>query len=336
MTFTPTHLLNPDHIMMKQDANGSSSKPYARLESITPELAQNYLDKNYKGNRNLGEGRTDAIADQIRRNLWVLNGATICFNEAGDLTDGQHRLKGIIKSKKAVESFVVRNLPPKAFHTIDTGRIRSTADIFRISGELDVNVLSCASRFIMSYEKTGGFGHKSRERVAFADLAAVLKRNPGLRDAVRASHEYSAQIKKIGPSFVAAFYYTASLVSAEETKAFFDHLFIGTDLSKGHPVLALRKLLLEQSTETFRRTEPNKMFRLWLKTWNLWAKGEQVSTITVRADDALDRFEPPVKNWRLRYGITYPKDASTARTRDEDSLRREKTTERERMAATGR
>lgn len=284
------------------------------IETITPEIAKEYLKKNYEKNRKLGEGRVDYLADQIKRGLWLINGATICFNASGDLTDGQHRLSAIIKARKPAESLVVRGLPERSFHSIDTGKSRTVADILKISGEIDTNVLSCAARFVMGWERNRSFGHKWKEKVAYSDIAGVVKRHPGLRDSVAKAHNYSLKLKRIGPSFITAFYYLASVVDSTEAEAFMDHIFEGTDLSKGHPVLALRKILLSNQAEamSWRGIHPDRMMRLWLKTWNLWAKGERVENITLKDTEELKEFANPVKNWKSRYGITYDKVAVAA------------------------
>jgi len=274
------------------------------LEKITPAAAATYLKKNYEQNRKMREAQVEYLADQIRRNLWVFNGATICFNGGGKLTDGQHRLAGIVKANKSVESLVVRGLPERAFHSIDTGQKRTNADILKIAGEKDTVVLACAARFILSWEKTKDFGWKYRDRVPFPEVYGVVRRHPGLHDCAHLGAKYALEIRRVGPSFCTAFLYLASVVNHDEAIAFFDHLFYGTDLSKGHPVLALRKILLEQSTEKYRRFIPRDMGRMFLKTWNLFAKGERIDSLVVKEAEELDRFETPVKTWKIRYQIT--------------------------------
>lgn len=274
------------------------------LERITPAAAATYLKKNYEKNRKMREAQVEYLADQIRRNLWVFNGATICFNGGQKLTDGQHRLAACIKANKTIEALIVRGLPDRAFHSIDTGQKRTNADILKIAGEKDTTVLACAARLVLSWEKTQDFGWKYRDRIPFPEIYSLVRRHPGLHDAVHFGQKYALEIRRIGPSFCCAFFYLASVVNHDEAVAFFDHLFHGTDLGKGHPVLALRKILLAQATEKYRRFIPRDMGRMFIKTWNLFAKGERIDSLVVKDTDVLDHLAEPVKTWKIRYQIT--------------------------------
>ena len=281
-------------------------KIVSKLEAITPEIADTYLEKNYENNRKLRTGTVTRLADLIRRNQWIVNGASICFTVDGKLTDGQHRLAAIRQSGKTVESIVVRNLPENAFLTTDTGRSRSTADILHISGEKSAVVLACASRYLISWEKQQHFSFKARETVSAADALAILRKHPGLRDAIEGVADLNTVIKQIGPSFISVFFYLISTIDHAEAKAFYDHLFYGTDLSKGHPVLYLRNQMLARAQELRSvRFDPYGIGRLWIKTWNTFAKGERIDKLSVKEnEEGLDKLDMPKGTWKVRYQIT--------------------------------
>jgi hypothetical protein len=263
---------------MKPTGTTTHHEPEIKLETITPEMATKYLKLNRDHNRKLRGAQVDYLVDQIKRGLWTSNGATICFNGDGKLTDGQHRMAAVVKAGKAVTTLVVRGLDDKAFHSIDTGIHRSNADILRIAGEKDTYVLACAARYLFNWERVKSFGAKMRSRMAYDDIQLTIKRHPGLRDAVHATSHYRLDIRHIGPSFIATFFYLANIINHDEAIAFLDHVFRGTDMSKGHPLLALRRVLLAAGMEKHRRITPTDTGRLFIASWNLWAKGHRIET----------------------------------------------------------
>lgn len=279
----------------------------ASLETITPEMASEYLTKNYENNRKLRRHTVESIAEQIKRNQWVPNGATICFSASGFLTDGQHRLAGCVQSRKPIESLVARNVPDKAFMTQDTGRTRTNADILHISGEINAAILACSARYLFSWEKTGNFGWLSKGKISSADTQAVLRRHPGLRDAIAEVSDRNVLIKRLGPSFISTFFYLISTINHDEALAFYNHLFEGTDLSKGHPVLFLRNMMIARAQEGGRalRFDPYGIARLWTKAWNLFCKGERIEKLAVKdKEEGLDKLETPKGSYKVRYQIT--------------------------------
>jgi hypothetical protein len=110
----------------------------AVVETITPEMAQNYLDANHENQRPLKNARIKKYAEDIANNMWLLNGESIIIADDGTILDGQHRLSAIVLANKSVEIMVVKGIP-KVQDGIDTfGTInaenRSNADVLYIEG----------------------------------------------------------------------------------------------------------------------------------------------------------------------------------------------------------
>ena len=82
----------------------------ARLEKITPQIAEEYLKHNINNYRALSERRVNTYAEDMRNGCWQANGESIVFAEDGTLRNGQHRLKAVIKSGTTVPMLVVRGV----------------------------------------------------------------------------------------------------------------------------------------------------------------------------------------------------------------------------------
>lgn len=106
--------------------------PLARRETITPDLAREYLKQN-KVNRRLSDVTVRNYARDMRTGNWCLNGESIVFYEDGTLKDGQHRLTACVKAGVPFETYVIRGIP-KASFIHDRGRLRSQVNILDMRG----------------------------------------------------------------------------------------------------------------------------------------------------------------------------------------------------------
>lgn len=139
--------------------------PVTAVEQIGPSEAAAMLQHNAR-NRRLSKAAIEGYADAMRRGEWVLNGESIKFNSAGQLTDGQHRLEAVILSGAKIETFVTRGLPVEAFETIDTGRRRSPGDVLQIHGVKCANNVAATCSALLQCERGEAglnmFRHRSR------------------------------------------------------------------------------------------------------------------------------------------------------------------------------
>ena len=103
-----------------------------RIETISPEQAKKYLERNH-ANRNINEGRVTSYARDMKNGGWQLNGEAIKFNKSGELIDGQHRLTAIIRSGVPVTMCVIVGLDA-SISEVDRGKPRTTKDTLTIDG----------------------------------------------------------------------------------------------------------------------------------------------------------------------------------------------------------
>lgn len=109
---------------------------YIRFESITPEKAKHYLEKNTNNYRGVNRGRVHSYANDMKKGLWQSNGEAIKFAENGTLLDGQHRLMAIVESGVTLEYPVVYGVENNV-DLFDIGGARSSAQIARKMGIRD-------------------------------------------------------------------------------------------------------------------------------------------------------------------------------------------------------
>lgn len=114
------------------------------IEIITPEKAREYLKRNCRNNRKIGERRVQNYAKDMAAGAWQLNGEAIKFNKDGILIDGQHRLLAVIKAGVPIKMLVIRDVD-NTVSLYDRGYSRATYSSLLMSGvnkEL-ANTITC-------------------------------------------------------------------------------------------------------------------------------------------------------------------------------------------------
>ena len=97
------------------------------VETITPEMAIDYLSKNIDGvyaNRALTRSDIVKYANEMKAGNWRVDVNPIMFDVKGRMIDGQHRLEAILEAEIPVNMLVKRNVSEESFKVIDTGHPR--------------------------------------------------------------------------------------------------------------------------------------------------------------------------------------------------------------------
>jgi hypothetical protein len=101
---------------------------------ISPEIAAEYLKKNFSDNRNVRNATVELYASDMTLGQWSDTGETIKFDEYGNLIDGQHRLLAVIKSGKTISFHIASGIEAKATVNVDIGIRRTAADALKVTG----------------------------------------------------------------------------------------------------------------------------------------------------------------------------------------------------------
>ena len=100
----------------------------AKVQIITPELAEKYLEKNYNNYRHASSTAVNAYAEDMKNGNWELNGESIKFSENGSLIDGQHRLMAVVKAGVRIPMLVVTGIKDGTI-LCDVGKGRTLSQI---------------------------------------------------------------------------------------------------------------------------------------------------------------------------------------------------------------
>lgn len=107
------------------------SSKKVEVMTITPEIAKEWLEKNYDGNRKIKEDVVKSYARQMSNGMWTDSNDAICFSKDGVLLNGQHRLNACVHSGCEFTSIVRWDADPDSFANMDIGARRTNTDIAR-------------------------------------------------------------------------------------------------------------------------------------------------------------------------------------------------------------
>jgi hypothetical protein len=245
---------------------------------VTPSIAQAWLDKNAK-NRKMSSTHVGKLARDMTKGRWEFSGEAIKFDVAGNLVDGQHRLAACVKADVPFETLVVYNLPTEAQAVLDTGKVRSAADVLSLDGMHYANHLAAACRLIAS--ERDGTNVLEGSRYSTPELIDTLQYHKELPSVVNAVAGVRYP-KGVSVAHVAALVYVGKHLLNVPLIAdkFAEVMANGVPIYDGDAAHALRERIIKASVGpmTFRKSDKWKLMK---HAWNLFSAQQPVRLFRV-------------------------------------------------------
>lgn len=266
-----------------------------KVELVTPELAQKYLERNTI-NRPINKSRVQYYAEQMRKGQWLLNGEAICFVRGGALANGQHRLHAVIESHTPTHFLIVRNCDPNSFVVYDSGKNRSISDVFSIEGIPNaVNVSAIINKYLLlSFKRSGFTKGGAYDRATGMSTKQFGKRTPSKQDVLNIYEESPETFQDIR-NFCYALYRKVRMFSVSEmggivaylikdlrhseesVKDFFNQLYENTPYTND-TVRLLREKLIKNAFGSVKMSSEYKS-RIIIKAWNAYVRGKELKVL---------------------------------------------------------
>lgn len=93
---------------------------YSEFVYCTPEMMAALLT-HMPVNRPCKDAWVDAIARDVLNERWIQSHESIAVNKLGNMHDGQHRAKGVIKAGRGWPIYITWQVPPEAIYVTDSG-----------------------------------------------------------------------------------------------------------------------------------------------------------------------------------------------------------------------
>lgn len=165
------------------------------IERITPEVAQRMLETNI-GNR---DPKRTPLFKAIKNGEWLLNGASIVFDENGNLIDGQNRLMACVVANESIDTIVVRGIERAAQITMDSGVKRLLSDYLKLDGYKDYRYVGSIGSALLradtiglsaAFRTSNGNDYTIKAQRDFIHLNYETRIKPIIRRCVNVSNAY--------------------------------------------------------------------------------------------------------------------------------------------------
>lgn len=224
---------------------------YEQVE-VTPEFALALLQGNID-NRRPDKARVKSYAAEMTAGRWSLTHQAIAVAKTGKIVDGQHRLMAVVESGTTQPFWIAFDADESTFGVVDTGKVRTGNDIWKIDGKAAPNVAAIARLvWLYAHHRTATWDSNIRptpmavlDWVKEKDAVAALQRSAQLERRVR------SEIKKLGAIPGAALAITQIFGGLEADDVFavtFQPLITNLGFQEGQPVYAFHRLLSKRDS----------------------------------------------------------------------------------------
>ena len=245
------------------------------IETITPEMAAEYLRSRKAANRPISSTSVDAIVRALKRGQWKLTTECIKFCPEGHLFDGQHRMMAVVRSGIPMVTYVARNVPEDCIYVIDSGKKRSAGDVLMVGGLVSKHstLVAAAARRLVWY----ALDDFSTNKITSIEIEELIHLHPGIID----SADYCKPCKKCPPATLTAIHYIGSVIQRKKTLAdnFARTLITGEHASPDDPAWRLRERL-EATQKIWNFAERD---RTCCYAWTQYMRGKSLSRIATQA-----------------------------------------------------
>ena len=242
---------------------------FTEIVTVTPDIARRLLETN-KDNRKINEAQVRQIADDIEHGRYVLNGETIVLSKEGLLNDGQHRLEGVVRANKPIQTAMMFGVDRKSRFTVDMGRARRTSEFLAMQGV--VNYVGCAATSSLLTLYLSGAYIDSKEITRQAAIDTYKQSRAEIDDAVSWVRGHKL-LRSAGVAPLSVAYLILGRLDAAKRNTFFDSLALGADLAIDSPILALRARILTISAEKLRM---HHKLELIFRHWKAWVQKDAI------------------------------------------------------------
>jgi len=245
---------------------------------ITPDIAKEMLKFNGY-NRPIVEGQVIQLSKQMKNGEWLFDGQPLRFGKDGRLLDGQHRLSAIIMSETTQEMVIMRGIDSSAFKVMDTGKLRSTSDIFQIEGIKNHSQAASISKLVYLHSNKLYFGIGRGQTPTNQQLVEFYLKQDGLDNYVSQSKAlYNQFSKTLNPTTIGALFYLTAQKDVKQAEIFWSKLCTGLSLEGGSPMHYLREFLIENRMSQKKYPRAIIHYAIYY-CWNAFRRGEKVTKI---------------------------------------------------------
>jgi len=236
---------------------------------LTVDRATAFLELMASAQRKFQKAHVDKIARSLNEGDHVRTDP-IKFNVKGELADGQHVCRAVIKSGKTACVEILLNRPVDEVYNYDLGKVRSAFDVAKIEGlKNGKEAMALARTLIQERERT-------RSKIPHKEKIDLIRKDAQIQKSVNFAYKATNGIRgHTAVSYAAAHYWLISCGNpASEVEEFLNQVARGNDGNVRSPISIAKSWFANAK----RRSNEMKSVIL-AKAWNLHAEGKEAAFI---------------------------------------------------------
>jgi hypothetical protein len=244
------------------------------IVAIDPKFAQDLLDTQVD-NRPVKQKTLDGMVRAMRAGKFPFCADPVRLNEKGELEDGEHRMRAIIKSGTTQEMLIAWGLPSENRKHYDSGTARSASDQVKLGLKVPNSpAMTSAANLLIRWE--GGLVTNTIKPTIAEQFEYVEKHLEVLQRAVR--HQTAVREGTgVATSATAACYVRFHRLNPAEAEWFMARLADGEQVKKGQPLHTLRQALITRH-KVEKWTQMQQVYA-YVRGWNGERNGDSMAKL---------------------------------------------------------
>lgn len=262
---------------------------------VTPELAQKLLDKYNVKNRGIRRSKLNELVTSINNGDWNPdNGEAITITKNNVMSNGQHRLRAIVKTGVTIDMHIILNVSNESIKTIDTGANRTARDLLTLENIKFAKIIPAYLKLKKAFLSGSGRLHTNDRISNVGILNMVDGHEDEIYEYISKATKFSAKSSLISISEYAVYYDLFNMASNEVCEEFFEYFTENTHLlMDDHPVARLKKNLhRNKTTVSGNKYSTTARRAMVIMAWNMFYSGKD--SVKVLKYDPRNSF-PKVK-----------------------------------------
>ena len=258
-------------------------KKTIELRRITPELAEQLLEKNYKGQRHIKPGKVNQFASLIARGKWnAYLGDLVRVTRDGHLIDGQHRMSAIVKIGMAADVLYCEEFDMEDFPFIDAGTARTASDA--LGGVKNSNNVAATIRLIILSGIYGFLAVINNDvpravNPGNAEVARFYEENPWVVEIVNDGRRVRSHVGAGSEAAYSFFIYMITPQCEEKAKDFIEQL--ESDYCTDVTFANFKKRMLSDKSNG-KRLNAIETLQMLAVAWNAFYEGRELTKLYPR------------------------------------------------------
>lgn len=262
---------------IKNAVLSSPQDEQAFLVTVTPEMAEHWLEAYNTKNRKVQKNHVEMIARDIKDGNWMVNAQPICFTgnplapDVGDmrLLNGQHRLHACAEAGIPIELPIAINISGEAFPTFDIHAKRAASHGTSRKG--DARVVNAAAKLLWRHES--GMPETLRKTPSASELKKTIEEHPGLAECFPRSRRRA--FLEIGSAGIITYLiYRVTRDDPVLGERFLQALETGEEIERGNPVASARTAAVSIREQRNRASTLIVLLEAWEK-YQEWAQRKE-------------------------------------------------------------